>query len=38
MFANDIRNRLDLDDDLKNNINKDEKKILDDTSKDALTW
>jgi len=38
LYAKDIRNRLIEDEDLKNKLTKDEKKILDDTTKDALDW
>jgi len=38
LFANDIRQRLDLDNDLVDKLTKDEKNVLDTSSKDALDW
>jgi hypothetical protein len=38
LFANDLRQRLELDQDLVDKLTKEEKRILDDASKDTLNW
>jgi len=38
LYANDIRSRLDLDDNLVDKLSKEEKRVLDESSKDILNW